>query len=88
MILDKIYVSNTEPIVTNVLWAKPLDGGAFALYAFISGKWGVLKLMNDNGTPYPYDDTPGGSAGDCYTKEEIDNKLADILGKTIAGINF
>lgn len=86
MILDKIYVSNTEPSATNILWAKPIDGGAFALYAFISGKWGVLKLMNDNGTPYPDDDTPGGSADDCYTKEEIDSKLADILGLDAEGV--
>lgn len=86
MILDKIYVSNTEPSATNILWAKPIDGGAFALYAFINGKWGVLKLMNDNGTPYPGDDTPGGSADGCYTKEEIDSKLADILGLDAEGV--
>lgn len=86
MILDKIYISSTEPIVTNVLWAKPLDGGAFSLYAFLSGKWGLLKLMRDNGTPYPDDDTPGGSADDCYTKEEIDERFADILGLDAEGI--
>ena len=86
MILDKIYVSNTEPSATNILWAKPLEGGAFSLYAFLSGKWGLLKLMNDNGTPYPSDDTPGGSADGGYTKEEIDSKLADILGLDAEGV--
>ena len=86
MILDKIYISSTEPIVTNVIWVKPLEGGAFSLYAFLSGKWGLLKLMNDNGTSYPEDDTPGDSADDCYTKEEIDSKLADILGLDAEGV--
>jgi len=57
IILDKTVISTTEPPWTTVLWIKPVEGGV-AHYAWLNGKWQILRLMNDHGTPNPNDDTP------------------------------
>ena len=56
-ILDKVVLSPTEPPWKTVLWIKPVQGG-FAFYAWIDGKWRILRPMNDKGTSTPYDDQP------------------------------
>lgn len=38
-IIDKTILSKDQPQNTNVLWAKPKDGGGIELNAFNNGKW-------------------------------------------------
>lgn len=76
MIIDKIYVSSSRPSTTNILWVKPLANGEFALYAFLKGRWSLLRTMKSGGTLSPDDDTP----------EEMDAILGDILGIDAEGI--
>lgn len=52
-----LYISKEAPSARNAAWLKPVSGG-FALYALFNGKWQSLKLVDDNGTVKPGDDTP------------------------------
>lgn len=56
MKLLKVALSNDVPSVRDVLWLRPVSGG-FALYALFNGKWNPVKVMDDNGTVQPGDDT-------------------------------
>jgi hypothetical protein len=55
-VIDKIMFLPTEPPVTDVIWAKPVEDG-FAFYLF-DGTWKPMKLMDGHGTPSTDDDTP------------------------------
>lgn len=70
----------TEPPVTDVIWAKPVEDG-FAFYLF-DGTWKPMKLMDGHGTPSTDDDTPytpggGGELGPdtVGTREIINNSV-------------
>ena len=52
--LSHIWYGKEEPPRTNVLWARPTDGG-FAFYIF-DGKWRPQKIMDDKSTAYTHDD--------------------------------
>ena len=71
VILNNIVLSQTEPPYTSALWLKPTEGG-IGFYAWLDGKWQILKPMKDNGTPNPYDDEPYDLNGVSATK------LADL----------
>lgn len=52
-----LYISKEAPNVRGAAaWLKPVSGG-FAMYALFNGKWQPLKLVDDNGTVKPGDDT-------------------------------
>ena len=79
-VIDKIMFLPTEPPVTNVIWAKPVEDG-FAFYLF-DGTWKPMKLMDGHGTPSTDDDTPytpggGGELGPdtVGTREIINNSV-------------
>ena len=79
-VIDKIMFLPTEPPVTDVIWAKPVEDG-FAFYLF-DGTWKPMKLMDGKGTPSTDDDTPytpgeGGELGPdtVGTREIIDNSV-------------
>ena len=52
--LSHIWYGKEEPPRTNVLWARPTDGG-FAFYIF-DGKWKPQKITNDKSTASTEDD--------------------------------
>lgn len=52
--LNHIWYGKEEPPRTNVLWARPTDGG-FAFYIF-DGKWKPQKIMDDKSTASTEDD--------------------------------
>jgi hypothetical protein len=58
MTFDKIEFSPTQPGRIDVVWAKPVIGGGFALYLNYNGKWQPMKVMKDAGTDTPDDDKP------------------------------
>ena len=85
-----------EPQSTNVLWLKPVENG-FCFYRYKNGKWDVLKLMDDEGTPSTDDDEPitpeGGEVGPdtvdsqaivdgSIKKEDLDKEVQDKLDDT------
>jgi hypothetical protein len=79
-VIDKIMFLPTEPPVTDVIWAKPVEDG-FAFYLF-DGTWKPMKLMDGHGTPSTDDDTPytpggGGELGPdtVGTDEVIDGSI-------------
>jgi hypothetical protein len=79
-VIDKIMFLPTEPPVTDVIWAKPVEDG-FAFYLF-DGTWKPMKLMDGHGTPSTDDDTPytpgeGGELGPdtVGTREIINNSV-------------
>ena len=89
IILDKTVISTTEPPWTTVLWIKPVEGGV-AHYAWLNGKWQILRLMNDHGTPNPNDDTPidiheGQLGPDTVGSEQIidDSVMEEDLNSTV-----
>ena len=57
ILLDKVVISPTEPPWTSVLWLKPVEGG-MGFYAWMDGKWQILRPMNDKGSSSPFDDVP------------------------------
>lgn len=77
-------ISSTEPQQSNVGWMKPVQGG-YVQYVMINGAWRPIKLVDDKGTPSPYDDEPidssggsGGSGGEdieSISNDDIDNLL-------------
>lgn len=79
----ELYIGTATPKSNEVVWIRPLKDGGVALYAYVYNKWQVLKLVNGNGT-LPVDDDevidPATPGGNYYTKGEIDEKIADILG--------
>jgi hypothetical protein len=96
VIYDKIVEDTYEPQSTNVLWLKPVENG-FCLYRHKNGKWDVLKLMDDEGTPSTDDDEPitpgGGEVGPdtvdsqaivdgSIKKEDLDKEVQDKLDDT------
>jgi hypothetical protein len=79
-VIAKIMFLPTEPPVTDVIWAKPVEDG-FAFYLF-DGTWKPMKLMDGHGTPSTDDDTPytpggGGELGPdtVGTREIINNSV-------------
>lgn len=89
MINKELYIGTSTPKSNEVVWIRPLKDGGVALYAYVYSKWQVLKLVNGKGT-LPVDDDevidPATPGGNYYTKNEIDEKFADILGLDAAGI--
>ena len=78
IILDKTVISATEPPQTSVLWVKPVEGGV-AHYAFIDGKWRVLKVMDDMGTPQIDDDKVSDISNiNQIVETEVTRQVADI----------
>ena len=79
----ELYIGTATPKSNEVVWIRPLKSGGVALYAYVYNKWQVLKLVNGKGT-LPVDDDevidPATPGGNYYTKDEIDEKIADILG--------
>ena len=79
----ELYIGTATPKSNEVVWIRPLKSGGVALYAYVYNKWQVLKLVNGKGT-LPVDDDevidPATPGGNYYTKDEIDGKIADILG--------
>lgn len=79
----ELYIGTATPKSNEVVWIRPLKSGGVALYAYVYNKWQVLKLVNGKGT-LPVDDDevidPATPGGNYYTKDEIDQKIADILG--------
>ena len=79
----ELYIGTSTPKSNEVVWIRPLKSGGVALYAYVYNKWQVLKLVNGKGT-LPVDDDevidPATPGGNYYTKDEIDEKIADILG--------
>ena len=79
----ELYIGTATPKSNEVVWIRPLKDGGVALYAYVYNKWQVLKLVNGKGT-LPVDDDevidPATPSGSYYTKDEIDEKIADILG--------
>ena len=79
----ELYIGTATPKSNEVVWIRPLKSGGVALYAYVYNKWQVLKLVNGKGT-LPVDDDevidPATPGGNYYTKDEIDKKIADILG--------
>lgn len=57
MIIQKIIFSSNQPTSGNVLWAKPVGTDGMALYLHRNGRWNPMKIMSDNGTATPEDDT-------------------------------
>lgn len=89
IIYDKIVESIYEPRNTNVIWLRPVEGG-FSFYRYQNGKWEILRLMNDHGTPDPEDDTPidiheGQLGPDTVGTEQIinDSVLEEDLNSTV-----
>ena len=83
MVNKELYIGTATPKSNEVVWIRPLKSGGVALYAYVYNKWQVLKLVNGKGT-LPVDDDevidPATPGGNYYTKDEIDEKIADILG--------
>lgn len=79
----ELYIGTATPKSNEVVWIRPLKSGGVALYAYVYNKWQVLKLVNGKGT-LPVDDDevidPATPGSNYYTKGEIDEKIADILG--------
>ena len=79
----ELYIGTATPKSNEVVWIRPLKIGGVALYAYVYNKWQGLKLVNGKGT-LPVDDDevidPATPGGNYYTKDEIDEKIADILG--------
>ena len=72
MTFDKIVFQPTQPGQIDVVWAKPVIGGGFALYLNYNGKWQPMKVMKDAGTDTPDDDQP-------YDLDAIGaNKLSEL----------
>lgn len=80
IILDKTVISPTEPPWTTVLWIKPVKGGV-AYYAYLDGKWQILRPMNDKGSLSPDDDEPYDLDGVGATRLE---DLEDVSLNTLS----
>ena len=57
MTFDKILFSPTQPNRSDIIWARPVEGG-FAFYLPFSGRWQPLRVMNTEGSWTPDDDQP------------------------------
>lgn len=80
----EIYIGKNTPVNKESLWLRPLNPGV-SLYGNVNGKWEPLKLINGKGTRTVEDDEVIDVAGG-YSKEEIDERFADILGLDAEGI--
>lgn len=67
------------------MWLRPLNPGV-SLYGNVNGKWEPLKLIDGKGTRTVEDDEIIDITGGGYSKEEIDERFADILGLDASGI--
>ena len=83
------YIGNKPPKNSNTIWLRPLKQGGVGFYVWVNNKWNTIKLMDSKGSRTPMDDTPIDIDGDSdhyYTKDQIDDKFADILGLDASGI--
>lgn len=55
MIIEKTLLQSNQPSSTNVLWARPVDGGLL-LYVYNNGRWCPVNLPDDKGTGTTADD--------------------------------
>ena len=81
----EIYIGKNTPVNKEQLWLRPLNPGV-SLYGNVNGKWEPLKLIDGKGTRTVEDDEVINVIGDVYSKEEIDERFADILGLDAEGI--
>lgn len=81
----EIYIGKNTPVNKESLWLRPLNPGV-SLYGNVNGKWEPLKLIDGKGTRTVEDDEVIDITGGGYSKEEIDERFADILGLDAAGI--
>ena len=89
VVLKKIYVNDEQPQVHEGLWLKKVDGG-FSLYLIEGGNANPLKLVDDNSTATPSDDTVQdliGSVQDESTANTINGakNYADEAVGTVVG---
>lgn len=80
----EIYIGKNTPVNKELLWIRPLNPGV-SLYGNVNGKWEPLKLIDGKGTRTVEDDEVIDVTGG-YSKEEIDERFADILGLDAEGI--
>lgn len=81
----EIYIGKNTPVNKELLWIRPLNPGV-SLYGNVNGKWEPLKLIDGKGTRTVEDDEVIDVANDIYSKDEIDERFADILGLDAEGI--
>ena len=81
----EIYIGKNTPVNKESLWLRPLNPGV-SLYGNVNGKQEPLKLIDGKGTRTVEDDEVIDITGGGYSKEEIDERFADILGLDAEGI--
>ena len=76
MVISQILVTSYQPSQTNVVWAKPIEGG-FTLYLFNNGRWQPVKIVNDLGTATTDDDTVADISNiDQVVEDEVTRQMA------------
>lgn len=75
--ITQILISPTEPLSTNLLWAK-LIGDKLAFYLHLNGRWRPISIVNDHDTPNTDDDTIAaiGDIGQTI-KEEVTRQVTE-----------
>lgn len=79
LVLKRTYISSEQPEVMEGLWLKPVSGG-FAAYKIENGNAEPMKLVDDNNTQKPDDDTP------INVKNKAD-KVSSATNNNFAALN-